>query len=92
MIDPSFVHGLMPRTHIGSLELTDAIKELLHIFEIPLHIARKEYMGGIQNSFTAFRACEESANLWQRYVSKQPKKGKPFDHTNSVKRVLSQTG
>jgi hypothetical protein len=71
----------MPRTHIGSLELTDAVKELLHIFEIPLHIARKGYTEDIKNSFTAFRACEESASLWQRDVSKQPKKGKPFDHT-----------
>jgi hypothetical protein len=34
----------MPKTHIGSPELTDAVKELLHIFEIPLHIARKGYM------------------------------------------------
>ncbi len=46
----------------------------LHIFEIPSHIARKGYMKDIQNSFTAFRACAESANLWQVTLANNQRK------------------
>ena len=79
MVDPSFVHGVMPRTHIGRLELADAVAQLTHLFEIPLYVAQRWSIEDIKNSFTAFKASEVSADLWKNYVGKQSKT-KPFDH------------
>ena len=79
VVDPSFVHGVMPRTHIGRLELADAVAQLTHLFEIPLYVAQRWSIEDIKNSFTAFKASEVSADLWKTYVSKQSNT-KPFDH------------
>ena len=79
VVDPSFVHGVMPRTHIGRLVLADAVAQLTHLFEIPLYVAQRWSIEDIKNSFTAFKASEVSADLWTAYVSKQSKT-KPFDH------------
>jgi hypothetical protein len=69
----------MPRTHIGRRELAEVVSELLHIFEIPVYIGGMK-VEAITNSYTAFRASQESGDLWRRYVGKQPK-NKPFDHS-----------
>jgi hypothetical protein len=71
VVDPSFVHGVMPRTHIDRLELADAVAQLTHLFEIPLYVAQRWSIEDIKNSFTAFKASEVSADLWKTYVSKR---------------------
>ena len=58
MVDPSFVHGVMPRTHIGRLELADAVAQLTHMFDIPLNVAQRWSIEDIKNSFTAFKASD----------------------------------
>ena len=57
----------MPRTHIGRRELAEVVSELLHIFEIPVYIGGMK-VEAITNSYTAFRASQESGDLWRRYV------------------------
>ncbi len=71
MADPSFVHGVMPRTHIGRLELADAVAQLTNLFEIPLYVAQRWSIEDIKNSFTAFKASEESTDLWKTNVRRQ---------------------
>ncbi len=52
MVDPSFVHGVMPRTHIGRHELADAVAQLTHLFEIHLYAAQRWSIEDIKNSVT----------------------------------------
>lgn len=80
VLDPYVVHGTTRRNEIGGADLSEVVRDLLFIFELPWHQTRKGLPEEVINSFTAFRSSEESAELWDSYVRRLPR-NKPFDYT-----------
>ncbi len=65
VLDPSTVHGPTRRS--------EAVRELLLLFELPWHMPGKVTPEEVANSFTAFRSSEASAEIWDSYVRRQPR-------------------
>ena len=80
VLDPSTVHGPTRRNLIGGADLSEAVRELLLIFELPWYLTGKASTEEVANSFTAFRSSEASAEIWDSYLRRQLR-DKPFDHT-----------
>ena len=51
VVNPSYLVGMVPREKIGELTTEGCVKELLHIFELPLHgveqIQKEEVLNGL---------------------------------------------
>jgi hypothetical protein len=54
VLDPSTVHGPTRRNLIGGADLSEAVRELLLIFELPWYLTGKASTEEVANSFTAF--------------------------------------
>ncbi len=57
---------------------TEAVTELLSVFEIPLHLSlsSKYTIEDMKNAFTAFRSSEACAGIWQAHAGRCV----PFDN------------
>jgi hypothetical protein len=58
VLDPSTVHGPTWRNLIGGADLSEAVRELLLLFELPWYLTGKASTEEVANSFTAFRSSE----------------------------------
>lgn len=69
VIDPMVVHGPLRRQKIGDDDLAVVVGKLLHIFEVPLHVAGFASLQQIQNCFTSFRTSEVCSDLWREMTN-----------------------
>ena len=92
VLDPSVVHGPTRRHQIGSIDLAVAVANLAFMFEVPLHSSTAiDSIEDIKNSFTAFRASDVCAVLWnditKKYINDRPirvgrtQQKTPFDYS-----------
>jgi hypothetical protein len=86
---------LTRRAQIKNVDLAVAVDTLVHMFEVPLHLSSPiGSLQDIKNSFTAFRASELAAELWNNLTKEfrderpiatttngRKKKKKSFAHT-----------
>jgi len=65
VVDPSLSHGPIPREKIGDQDLYKCVKDLLHIFELPLYNANLISDEEVLNSFLAFRSSAFARELYK---------------------------
>jgi hypothetical protein len=85
VLDPMIVHGpmLTRRAQIKNVDLAVAVDTLVHMFEVPLHLSSPiGSLQDIKNSFTAFRASELAAELWNN-LTKEFRDERPIATTTN---------